>query len=79
MERGYPVVYILMEYADDGTVFDLMESMEKSGGRRFSENDVLYIFKCACQGTKALHDLNPPIAHCDLKIENILKKENKFM
>lgn len=43
-EKGQQVAYILMELASEGTIFDLMEKMEKSGGQRLSENQIIQIF-----------------------------------
>jgi serine/threonine protein kinase len=63
--------YILMELATEGSVFDLMEKMEKDGSRRFTEDQIIGIFRDVCTGTRALHLNEPPIAHRDIKIENV--------
>ncbi|KAF9383697.1 hypothetical protein CPB97_006247 [Podila verticillata] len=57
--------YIVMEYASDGELFDLI--IDRS---RFSESEARHVFKQVLSGVKYLHDRG--IVHRDLKPENIL-------
>ncbi|PWN24519.1 kinase-like protein, partial [Jaminaea rosea] len=67
-QTGYDV-YILMEYCSGGGLLDLLNTRLRN---RLSENEVLHIFLDVCKGLAAMHHLDPPVAHRDLKIENIL-------
>lgn len=67
-QQGYEV-YILMEYCSGGGLLDLLNTRLRN---RLSEQEVLEIFGDVCKGVAAMHHLDPPVAHRDLKIENIL-------
>lgn len=67
-QTGYEV-YILMEYCAGGGLLDLLNSRLRN---RLSELEALQIFADVCKGVAAMHHLDPPVAHRDLKIENIL-------
>ncbi|CAO1624420.1 unnamed protein product [Parajaminaea phylloscopi] len=67
-QSGYEV-YILMEYCSGGGLLDLLNSRLRN---RLTEPEVLQIFADICLGVAAMHHLDPPVAHRDLKIENIL-------
>lgn len=67
-QTGYEV-YILMEYCSGGGLLDLLNTRLRN---RLNEQEVLEIFADICQGVAAMHHLDPPVAHRDLKIENIL-------
>ncbi|EAR85402.2 Serine/Threonine kinase domain protein (macronuclear) [Tetrahymena thermophila SB210] len=64
----------VMEYCPDGTLFNLMESRQKSGG--FTEKEIIHIILQICKGLQVLHSIN--ITHRDLKIENVLLKDGMF-
>lgn len=67
-QTGYEV-YILMEYCSGGGLLDLLNSRLRN---RLTEKEILEVFSDICLGVAAMHHLDPPIAHRDLKIENIL-------
>lgn len=62
------MVVILCEYCSQGTLVDLLQKYDC----KLVEEQVLYIMKQICKGIKHMHDQDPPIAHRDIKIENIL-------
>eukprot|EP01113_Clastostelium_recurvatum_P016618 TRINITY_DN1955_c0_g1_i2.p1 TRINITY_DN1955_c0_g1~~TRINITY_DN1955_c0_g1_i2.p1 ORF type:complete len:964 (+),score=205.72 TRINITY_DN1955_c0_g1_i2:94-2985(+) len=62
-------IYILMEYCGGGHVVDLMNSRLSN---RFSESEVVNMFYDICDGVCHMHSQDPPIAHRDLKVENVL-------
>jgi AP2-associated kinase len=55
-------------------LFKLITNNEKY----FSEKEILQIIFESAKGILAMHSQNPPIAHRDIKIENILKKGNIY-
>lgn len=61
--------YILMDYCRGG---DLAEALRHRRGRPLPEKDVCLVFEQVCQAIQVLHKLRPPIAHRDIKLENIL-------
>eukprot|EP01156_Anaeramoeba_ignava_P000662 Anaeramoba_ignava/a1088_45.p1 GENE.a1088_45~~a1088_45.p1 ORF type:complete len:441 (+),score=172.18 a1088_45:23-1345(+) len=63
-------VVILMEYCPDTLVKMMERKLEHSS--QFSEDQVLKIFHSICMGVHHMHTQDPPIAHRDLKIENVL-------
>ncbi|KDP20398.1 hypothetical protein JCGZ_05281 [Jatropha curcas] len=50
----------------------LVSVLESRGAGYFEEKQVLSIFRDACNGVFAMHSQSPPIAHRDLKAENLL-------
>ena len=66
--------YVVMELCEEGTLLDLVNNHEGN----ISEAEALLIFNQVLLGVNAMHSQKPPIAHRDLKIENILKKKNNF-
>ena len=67
-------VYIVMEYCEEGTLMDFVNNHEGN----ISEMEALMIFNQILLGVNAMHSQKPPIAHRDLKIENILKKKRNY-
>ncbi|MCO5589737.1 hypothetical protein L7F22_043705 [Adiantum nelumboides] len=65
---GYEI-FILMEYCAGGGIIDLMNARLRT---RLSEAEVLKIFGDVAAGLSVMHNLNPPLMHRDLKVENIL-------
>ncbi|GBG63769.1 hypothetical protein CBR_g39313 [Chara braunii] len=59
--------FLLLDYCDKM----LVNVMERRGGP-FDERQLLLIFRDVCNAVFAMHSLNPPIAHRDLKAENVL-------
>jgi len=66
-------VYLLMELCAGGSLLDIMNSREAT---RLDEREILSIFSDVCYAIQEMHSQNPPIAHRDLKIENILYCQN---
>jgi serine/threonine protein kinase len=66
--------YIVMEYCEEGTLLDFVNNHEGN----ISEVEALLIFNQILLGVNAMHSQKPPIAHRDLKIENILKKKRNY-
>jgi serine/threonine protein kinase len=61
--------FILMEFCPGGSFIDIIK---KRMGRPFAEKHVFRVFRDICRGVQQLHEMNPPVAHRDLKVENIL-------
>lgn len=61
-------LWIIMEYADDGDVFQKIV-MHQKNSTNFDEEYIWRIFISVVKGLKALHDLN--IMHRDLKSANV--------
>ena len=71
---GEKHAYIIMELCEEGTLLDYVNNYEGN----IPELEALQIFNQILLGVNAMHSQNPPIAHRDLKIENILKKKRNF-
>jgi len=50
----------------------LVSAMESRGSGYYEEKKVLLIFRDVCNAVFAMHGQSPPIAHRDLKAENVL-------
>uniref|UniRef100_A0A6B2LB52 non-specific serine/threonine protein kinase n=1 Tax=Arcella intermedia TaxID=1963864 RepID=A0A6B2LB52_9EUKA len=70
-------IYILLQYFPNGTVQDLIDTMEKEK-RTLPENEVLRILNGISLGLSVLHKNDPPLAHCDIKPLNILLGEDNL-
>ncbi|XP_058203875.1 uncharacterized protein LOC131318085 isoform X1 [Rhododendron vialii] len=83
--RGHPNVVMLCAHAifDMGRTKEallVMEHCEKSlvnmlesrGAGYFEEKQIVVIFRDVCNAVFAMHCQSPPIAHRDLKVENVL-------
>lgn len=68
------VAFILMEHAHEGTLLDYITKRQKS----LTENEVLNILYQITCGMAHMHKQSPPIAHRDIKIENVLKCGSVF-
>jgi serine/threonine protein kinase len=68
-------MFIIMEYCSGGGLVDYLNTRLDN---RPSESEVLLIFSDICLGVAHLHSMNPPIAHRDIKIENILLGSGKY-
>ncbi|CCD25840.2 serine/threonine protein kinase ARK1 NDAI_0G00640 [Naumovozyma dairenensis CBS 421] len=62
-------VFLLMEYCDRGGLIDFMNTRLQN---RLHENEILDIMSQVSQGVAAMHALQPPLLHRDIKIENVL-------
>ncbi|CAI2037515.1 hypothetical protein SEUBUCD650_0I00830 [Saccharomyces eubayanus] len=62
-------VFVLMEYCERGGLIDFMNTRLKN---RLQESEVLEIMSQTVQGIVAMHALQPPLIHRDIKIENVL-------
>lgn len=63
--RERSVVYLVLEYADCGSIASVLKS-----GVKFTPDEIRYIFKQIVDGVADLHDLS--IVHQDLKPQNVL-------
>ncbi|KAL5719532.1 non-specific serine/threonine protein kinase [Ranunculus cassubicifolius] len=59
---------IVMDFCEKS----LVNVLEGRGSGYFDENKILLIFRDVCNAVFAMHCLSPPIAHRDLKAENLL-------
>ncbi|XP_071158563.1 serine/threonine-protein kinase 16-like [Mytilus edulis] len=64
-------VLIVMPYYSRGSLQDVIEKMSKKS-ERFPEESVWELFKGICLGLQVFHKHNPPYAHRDLKMANIM-------
>ena len=67
---GNDAVFV-MELCDGGS---LLDALNARAPRPFAEADLLAIFLDVCQGVAFMHAQKPPIAHRDIKIENVLRR-----
>lgn len=67
-------LYILSEYCEDGHLLDLLEKYQG----KLSEKQIIFTIRQVVKGIKHMHDQDPPIAHRDIKVENILLKDRQF-
>ena len=65
--------YFVMEYVNNGNLFDNLQKQRK---KCFDKNNVAHIIKDLLSAVYYLHNMNPPIIHRDIKLENILIHEN---
>ena len=74
--NGSYEVFLLMEYCGKGGLIDFMNTRLQN---RLQEFEVLNIILQITQGVAAMHALNPPLIHRDLKIENVLiSSDNQY-
>ena len=67
-------IYLVMEYCNGGSLYDLLNNYKEKYGKPFSEEIVKYFMKQILLGVEYLH--NHEIIHRDLKLENILLSYN---
>ena len=67
-------VYIIMELCEQGTLLQYIKQFKEP----ISETEALSILYQIISGIYKLHSQQPPIAHRDIKIENILKRDSTF-
>ncbi|XP_020081129.1 AP2-associated protein kinase 1-like isoform X3 [Ananas comosus] len=63
---------LLMEFCEKS----LVNALEDRGGAYFEERQVLLILRDVCNAVFAMHSQSPPVAHRDLKVENVLLGSN---
>ncbi|KAK9806620.1 hypothetical protein WJX73_000737 [Symbiochloris irregularis] len=63
--------YLLLELCQE----NLVEHINRKG-RALDDKGVIHIFQCACRAVAAMHLSEPPMAHRDLKAENLLLDAN---
>lgn len=68
-------VLILMELACEGTLLEMINNRVEP---EISENVALYIIREITLGILHMHSQSPPIAHRDIKIENVLRVGNNY-
>ncbi|AJP39380.1 AHL_G0026480.mRNA.1.CDS.1 [Saccharomyces cerevisiae] len=62
-------VFVLMEFCERGGLIDFMNTRLQN---RLQESEILEIMSQTVQGITAMHALQPPLIHRDIKIENVL-------
>ncbi|KAL6964814.1 non-specific serine,threonine protein kinase [Sarracenia purpurea var. burkii] len=60
--------FLVMEYCEKS----LVNVLESRGTGYFEEKQILVIFRDVCNAVFAMHCQSPPVAHRDLKAENVL-------
>lgn len=70
--RGVTEMYMVLEYCPNGSLVDLV----MPGKPVLPEAKLLSIFHSVCKAVAHLHSQAPPIAHRDLKLENVLCNAN---
>lgn len=68
-QNGSYEVFLLMEYCAGGGLIDFMNTRLQN---RLQEFEILNIMSQVTQGIAAMHALEPPLIHRDIKIENVL-------
>lgn len=71
--EGNYEVFLLMEYCEKGGLIDFLNTRLQN---RLHDDEVLRIMSQATQGIAAMHMLQPPLIHRDIKIENVLITAN---
>eukprot|EP01083_Nonionella_stella_P040040 108878_1 len=70
-ESGASAVYMLFPFIENGTLLDHVQYL-KATGRRMDETELLKMFRKVCEGVLLMHRHDPPWAHRDIKLNNIL-------
>ncbi|GMK58710.1 hypothetical protein CspeluHIS016_0601520 [Cutaneotrichosporon spelunceum] len=73
LPNGTYEVFILMEFCSGGGIIDLLNKRLRD---RLKEIEILNIFTDVCEAVAAMHAMNRPLLHRDLKIENVLSHPN---
>lgn len=64
-------INLLMDLCPGGHLLDLQRRRE-AAGRPITEQEMVRLFVQACRGVECLHRFDPPVAHRDVKLENLL-------
>ncbi|XP_032596367.1 uncharacterized protein LOC6568594 isoform X1 [Drosophila grimshawi] len=70
---NFGTYYLLMEYAENKSLYDYLHGMEK---RKYLMSGGMDWMNQLVNGIEYLHDYDPPIIHRDLKPQNLLLFEN---
>jgi len=74
--NGSTEFWMLLEYCPNGSLIDLVYRKDATGayerGPALSQERVLEVFEAVVGAVAKMHALSPPVAHRDLKLENIL-------
>jgi serine/threonine protein kinase len=73
--RGQMEYFLLLENCPNGSLMNRLKSLE-SKGERIPEKQALEMLLEMTKGVLQLHRLLPPVAHRDLKMENVLVGED---
>ncbi|CAI4772728.1 AFI_G0048390.mRNA.1.CDS.1 [Saccharomyces cerevisiae] len=73
LHNGSYEVFVLMEYCERGGLIDFMNTRLQN---RLHEFEILQAMSQVTQGVAAMHALQPPLIHRDIKIENVLISAN---
>lgn len=63
--------FILMELCTGGSLIDLIKRRQSSNSK-LAELEMCQLFQQVCRAIAHMHSQQPPIAHRDIKIENVL-------
>ncbi|KAH9255158.1 hypothetical protein BASA81_006917 [Batrachochytrium salamandrivorans] len=64
-------INLLLELCAGGNLLDLQRRREQSL-RNLTEQEIIRLFVQCCKGVECLHRFDPPVAHRDVKLENLL-------
>lgn len=73
-EGSSKYVLVLMELCTGGHLINLMNQFHGE----LSEKQILFVLKDIASGIMKMHSMKPPIAHRDIKMENILLENKRF-
>ena len=68
-QGGVTEVYFLMDLCTGGTLYNIMERFEN---QKLSYKQLLQMFFHISRAVLHMHSQSPPIAHRDMKLENVL-------
>ncbi|MES1919482.1 hypothetical protein MHBO_001307 [Bonamia ostreae] len=63
--------FLLLPFIEQGSLQDILNKRIYSGNL-FEEKTIFTIFGKICEGIRTLHDSEPPLAHRDIKLGNVL-------
>ncbi|KAL6042137.1 AP2-associated protein kinase 1 [Balamuthia mandrillaris] len=67
---------LVTEYCENGSLLDLMLRRIQT---KLREDEIFAIFTKVCEAVHYLHSQDPPVAHRDLKVENVLMHRNGML
>ena len=75
VSNGRHTFRLLFPLYSAGSIGDVIVRM-RSVGKIFSEDHALHLFAQVLEGVEAMHSVTPPLAHHDIKPENVLLTED---